>query len=137
MTTSGVPKLGPNSYPPKGHKKRRAEDRSSALLPFLLLLDESAPFASLVPIGVYLGKVLPLVRYRSFLKNRLYGANRLTGAAVDAFLRVDVELFFLFEIGLTFRRVNTIYRANVDACGVFGVDTGLGNNVGHLLPPGS
>ena len=66
---------------------------------------------------------LPLVRQCVFREDRLDGALRLTGAAVDALLRVDHE----HPRGL----VDAIDRADVDAGLVFDVDTGLGDDVRH------
>src|SRR5713226_877124 len=87
-------------------------------------------------IGVYLNKLLPLVRRRSLLKDRLYRTNRLAGPAVDAFLRIDIELLFLLEIFFfILGRVNAIYRADIHASGIFDVYARLSNYVGHRILP--
>src|SRR4026207_857279 len=90
----------------------------------------------LVPVGVDLNELLPLIRNRRLLKDRFHGANRLASAAVNAFFGIDIELIFLFEFfGLVFGRVDAIDRTDVNTRGIFGVDAGLSNDVGHLNPP--
>ena len=41
---------------------------------------------------VQLDEVLPLIGRLVFREDRLHGAHRLTGAAVDAFVRMDVKI---------------------------------------------
>jgi hypothetical protein len=74
---------------------------------FSVLLDVARPFSGDVCIR----------------KDGLHRAFGLTGAAVDAFIGMDIELI----LGL----VDTIYRADLDAAGVFGLDARLGDDVGH------
>ena len=61
--------------------------------------------------------------YVAVFKNRLGRANRHADAAVDAFIRVDVEAAWSF--------VNAVHRATTDATGVFAVDAGVNDDVGH------
>src|SRR5581483_6615736 len=87
-----------------------------------------------VPVGVDLDEMFPLLGGRRFLENRLHRADRLAGAAVDAFFGIDVELFLFFEfLGLVFSRMDAIDRAHIDAGGVLGVYARLGNDIGHLF----
>src|SRR3989338_996634 len=88
----------------------------------------------LKPVGVYLDEVFPLVWACGLLKNRLYRTNRLASSAINAFLRIDVELLFLRELlSLVFCRMDAIYRTDIHTGGIFDVDAGLGNHVGHLI----
>ena len=61
--------------------------------------------------------------YVAVFKNCLGRANRHADAAVDAFIRVDVEAARPF--------VNAVHRATTDATGVFAVDAGVNDDVGH------
>src|SRR5262249_40152584 len=92
-------------------------------------------FPCLEPIGVDLDKIFPFVWSCRLFKDRFNWANRFTSAAVDALVRVDIEFIFFFELRLVFSGMNAIDRTDVDAGGIFSVDAGLGNNVGHLSPP--
>src|SRR6058998_4362713 len=73
---------------------------------------------------VQLDEVLPLIGRLVFRENRLHRAHRLTGAAVDAFVRMDVEHRVAF--------VDAIHRTHLDAGLVLYVDARLGNDVRHL-----
>jgi len=55
------------------------------------------------------------------------GTLRLTGAAVDALIRIDEVLLVI--VG----RINAVDGAHGDAAGVFHVDARLGDDVGHGL----
>jgi hypothetical protein len=61
--------------------------------------------------------------------NRVGGAHGDTGAAVDASVRVDVELGRGFETRVVFFGMNAIRGTNVNAKEIF--DTGVGNYIGH------
>src|SRR5262249_47921914 len=77
-----------------------------------------------VRIGVVdLHERLPFLGQRILREDRLDGALRLAGAAVDALLRIDDEQ----PVGL----VDAVGRADVDARPVLDVDAGLGDDVGH------
>jgi hypothetical protein len=62
-------------------------------------------------------------------KNRVRGAGRDAGAAVDALRGIDKELLGRFETGLVLLGMNAIDRANIDAQGV--LDAGIGDYVRH------
>jgi hypothetical protein len=68
----------------------------------------------------------PLVREVVLVVDRLDGADRFAGAAVDAFVRVDVEGAIAF--------VDAVDGALVDARLVLHVHTRLGDDVGHYFP---
>ena len=78
-----------------------------------------------VDVGVVV--VLPLLRGVVLVEDRLDRAHRLAGAAVDALVGVDVE----HPLAL----VDAVDGALVDARAVLQVHTGLGDDVGHLVPP--
>ena len=61
--------------------------------------------------------------YVAVFKNRLRRANRHADAAVDAFIRVNVEAARPL--------VNAVHWATTDATGVFAVDAGINDDVGH------
>src|SRR4029079_2472844 len=61
----------------------------------------------------------------------------LARAAVDALVRVDVELICALESGLVFARVDTVDWANVDAGRVLNVDAWLGDHVRHSFASSS
>ena len=61
--------------------------------------------------------------YVAVFKNCLWRANRHADAAVDAFIRVDVEAAWSF--------VNAVDRTTADTTGVFAVDAGVNDDVGH------
>jgi hypothetical protein len=78
--------------------------------------------------------MLPLVRSSRLLKDRFDWADRLTSPTVDALLRIDIELLFLFKLfGLVLGRMNAIHRTHIYTSGILYVDARLGNNVGHLI----
>jgi hypothetical protein len=56
-----------------------------------------------------------IFRYVCLCVNRVRGANRNAGAAVNAVYRVDVELLDFREFGFILPRMNAINRANLDA----------------------
>src|SRR5690606_13007838 len=72
----------------------------------------------LVVVGPLLGQVI-------FVVDRLNGADRLAGTAVDALVGLDVE----HAVAL----VDAVDGALVDAGAVLEVDAGLGDDVGHWI----
>src|SRR5216684_1108705 len=72
---------------------------------------------------------------------RCQRTDRYTGAAINAFGGIDVQLRHFIErraaivIGSTLRRMNTIHRAHIHAGGVLGSNAGFGDDVGHRSPP--
>jgi len=53
------------------------------------------------------------------------------GVAVDALLRIDVELLDVVVVGLVGRGVDAVDRADLDARVVLGADARLVDHVGH------
>src|SRR5579864_1218630 len=88
-----------------------------------------------VPVRVNRGKVSPLLRQIFQGKDRRHRADRDAGAAVNAFHGTDVQLRLVLEFGFIFSRMDAIDRADVDAGGVFGSDTGLSDYVRHRDSP--
>ena len=56
---------------------------------------------------------------------------RLARAAVDARVRINIQLLRLGKPGFILFRMNAIDRANIYTGGVFNVNTGLRNYVSH------
>src|SRR5919202_986716 len=102
---------------------RRSQGEAPATVGVLAILEV---------VGVDLDEVLPLRRYLVLGEDRVDRALRLTGAAVDALVRVDVVL--LVVVG----RVDAVDRTDGHATGVLDSDARFRNDVGHLdspLPP--
>src|SRR6266540_5869103 len=76
---------------------------------------------------VQLDEVLPVRRRLVFREDRLDGAHRLAGAAVDALIRVDVEH------GLAL--VDAVDGADLDAGLVLHIDAGLSDDIRHYGLP--
>jgi hypothetical protein len=88
----------------------------------------------LLPIVVInLDEALPLFRHFLLGKDRGDGTSGLAGAAIDALVGIDIELDGLGESRFVFARMDAVHRADVDACSVFGVDAGFGNDIRHIL----
>src|SRR6185503_6443539 len=85
-----------------------------------------------IPICIDLDVLLPLVGNEVSRKDRRDGTGRLTGAAVDADVRIDVQHVEVTEVRLVLAWMDTVDRTDVDAGGVFRVDAGLGNYVRHF-----
>src|SRR4051812_20048971 len=84
-----------------------------------------------VVLGVDLREALPLVGQLVLGEARVHGARLDARVAVDALLRVDVELLDAVVVGLVRRRVDAVHRAHLDAGVVLGADAGLRDHVGH------
>jgi hypothetical protein len=80
-------------------------------------------------IGVDLYIIPPLLGHIFIAINRFHRAGGLTRAAIDALIRIDVEMVNGLEIRLILARMNAIYRANVNARGVFCADAWFTNNI--------
>src|SRR5439155_21163674 len=78
------------------------------------------------PLRVDRGELLPLAREVVLEEDRGHGAHRLARAAVDAFVRLDVQHARAF--------VDAIHRTLVHAGAVLHVDARLADRVGHRLP---
>lgn len=98
-------------------------------------------FAAFRVTFVQFGILLPLLGQVIQRKDRGDRADRYTGAAVDTLHWIDVKLRDLVEAGpaiLVSRillRVDTVYRAGIDAGSVFCFDAGFGDDEGRKPPP--
>src|SRR4029079_17211993 len=90
----------------------------------LAYLRRAAGRAQVLEELVVRGRVLaPLLGHVVLIEDRLDGADRLTGTAVDAFVRVDVQ----HPVAL----VDAVHRTFLDAGPVEQVHARLGDDVGH------
>jgi len=100
-----------------------------------------ASLSSAIMIGVNLNVMLPLLRDVFVTVNRLDRTGRLAGAAINAFIRMDIKLLGGFEISLILTRVDAIHGADVDTSRILRADAGFANNVNShyafLLPQSS
>ena len=89
-------------------------------------------------IGVNLNIIPPLLRHVFIAINRFHRAGGLARAAIDAFIRIDIEMFDSLEIRFIFARVNAIYRAYVYARCIFCANAWFTDNINShysfLLP---
>src|SRR5437879_12558830 len=98
-------------------------------------------FARLDVAFVQFRILLPFLRQVVQRENRGYRADWDTGATIDAFHRINVELGNAVECGATvvisrvLLGVDAIYGTGIDAGSVFGSDTGFGNDIGHRPLP--
>jgi hypothetical protein len=88
--------------------------------------------ALLIIIGIHLYEVPPLLWSIIFGEDGLDRACRFARAAIDAFIRVNVEHLCALESILVLARMDAIYGANVNACRVLRSNAGFCNNVCHL-----
>src|SRR6478672_3782412 len=93
---------------------------------------ESLPVGSSRRVGtlehfaIYLDVFLEVGGYVLFRKDRGDRTLRLAGTAVDALVRMDVELFRSL--------VNAVHRTNIDAGAVLRILAGFSYYVGHVIP---
>src|SRR6476646_5980273 len=87
------------------------------------------PASVLEECCVLLDEVLLLLGHILQRMDRIRGACRNAGAAVDASLGIDIHLSCGFEAGLVRFGVNAIGRANLNTEGVF--DAGISNYISH------
>ena len=80
-------------------------------------------------VAIYLDVLLEVRRHILFRKDRRHRTLGLARAAIDAFIRVDVELFRSL--------VDAVDRADVDAGAILGVLAGFSYYVGHVFPENS
>src|SRR4030095_4770091 len=115
-------------------KKRKAEEISSAFdRIYTITRTGNSAFLFFEPVGVYLNKVLPLLRSRRLFEDRFDRTDGLTSPTVDALLRIDIELVFFLEFfGLVFGRMDAIDRTDIDTSGILHAYAGLSNDIGHL-----
>jgi len=76
--------------------------------------------------GVYFTVLLPLTRDIVFIIDRLHRTDRLTGAAIDTFIGLDVEH--------PSPLVNAVHRTLFDTGLILYIHTRLGDYVGHNNP---
>jgi hypothetical protein len=90
-------------------------------------------------VGVNLNVILPLFRDVFVAKDSFDRTGRLTGAAINAFVRIDIEMLDDVEIRFVLARVNAIHRANVNTRRILGADTRLGDyiNSHYCISPSS
>jgi hypothetical protein len=92
-------------------------------------------------IGVDLNVMLPLLGDVLVAVNSLDRTGRLAGAAINAFIRMDIKLLGGLEISLILTRVDAIHGTDVNTCRVLRADAGFANNVNShyafLLPQSS
>src|SRR5262245_44238350 len=106
-------------------RERRAPTAMSGVGLSRLFLRHARPerLEQLHPVGVELHEPGPPRGHIVFLIDRFYRALRDTRPAVDAVLRVDVELRLV--------AVEALHRADDDAVRVLAVDARFGHDVGH------
>jgi hypothetical protein len=69
---------------------------------------------------------------RRLFKDGGNGTGGLTGTAVDAFVRVNIEHLSRIEPFLALRRMNAVNRANVNAGCILDTDTWLSDYISHF-----
>jgi hypothetical protein len=82
-------------------------------------------------LRVHFNRAFVFFRHVIQREDGIGGAYRNAGAAINAVVRVDIELRGLFKAGLIFARMNAVNRANVNALFVF--RTSLDNYVSHEI----
>ena len=86
-------------------------------------------------LGVDRRVLLPLVRELVLGEAGVDRAGLDAGVAVDALVRIDVELLDVVVIGLVGRRMDAVDRADLDAGVVLLADAGFGDDVSQGLLP--
>jgi hypothetical protein len=84
-----------------------------------------------VVVRVYLKEVLPLFWNSRFFKDRRDRTGWLASSAVDALVRINIQLLCGLEPFFAGCRMNTIDRTDIHARSIFHPDAGLGDNIGH------
>ena len=83
---------------------------------------------------------VPLLRQIIHHENGCHRTDRYTGAAINAFGRIDIQLRHFIErrsaivIGSALCRMDTIHRAHVHTGSIFSPDTRFGDNIGYGSP---
>jgi hypothetical protein len=75
--------------------------------------------------------LLPLSRYRRLFEDSGNGASRLACTAVDAFVRINIELLVLIESIFARSWMDAVNGTNIHTRSIFGADTRLGDYIGH------
>src|SRR4051812_1327089 len=99
--------------------------------PGIGVIRRGPPSAALEVLGVDVAEALPLVGQLVLGEARVDRARLDARVAVDALLRVDVELLDLVVVRLVGRGVDAVDRADLDARVVLRADARLGDDVGH------
>src|SRR3954463_4975978 len=81
--------------------------------------------------GVHLDEALPLLGYFIEREDGFDRAGRHAGAAVDALVRMDVQLRDGGKFRFVLAWVNAIDWTHIHAGGVLGADAGFRDDVGH------
>jgi hypothetical protein len=89
---------------------------------------------SFVVIRIDLDEVAPLLRNVVLSEDCLNWTGGFTRSAVNAFIRMYVQEFGRFEVGLILSRVNAIHRADVYAGSVLCPYAGFRDHISHLKP---
>jgi hypothetical protein len=100
---------------------------------FELPARKDALWLAFVVVGIDLEIVLPLLWDSAFFKDGSHGTGRLTGATINALVRVNIQLIILIVIGLTRGGMDAINGANIDTWAVLHIDTRRSNHVGHTV----
>jgi hypothetical protein len=79
--------------------------------------------------GVFLDEGLFVLGDVVYGVDRIRGADRDAGAAVDTLHRIDKELSRRFEAGFILLGMDAVGGANIDAEGI--LDAGIGDYIGH------
>jgi hypothetical protein len=87
--------------------------------------------AVLEVVSINLNILLFVRRNRTLLEDGTHGAGRLTGAAVNALIRINEELLDVLIVTFTLRGMNAIYRTDVHTGTVFKTHAWAGNHVRH------
>jgi hypothetical protein len=92
----------------------------------MLPVGSSGRVGILEHFSIDLDVLLQVRRHVFFREDRGDRALRLTGAAIDALVRVDIELLGSF--------IDAVDWTHIDTRAVLGIFAGFGYDVGHLIP---
>ena len=88
---------------------------------------------ALEEVHVNFDELLLVFRDSRLFKNGSDRAGGFARAAVNAFIGINVKLLSLVKSIFALRRMNAVYRANIDTRSVFHTNTGLSDYVCHGL----
>src|SRR5581483_3619791 len=83
-----------------------------------------------VVLCVNLNKRFQIVRQVLDSEDRIRGADRNAGAAIDAACRIHIDLLFFLKTGLIFFGMDAVGRANI--CAEQVLDALVGNHICHV-----
>ena len=129
MESSGSSRMasGRIRRPPK-RKWRASTDNRRAPNP-----KRGPPILPAKILGVPLSESFPLFRQVIQRENRGHGANGNTSSTINALNRVDVQHFFFRVRWRILLGMDTIHRAGIHACRVFGSNTRFCDYVSHSI----